>query len=269
MPATVIAERIGWTRSMTVLKDRVRELRPLYLPADPCQRTEYRPGELAQWDLWFPPAKIPLGHAQEATLPVIVGVSGYSRWIIARMIPSREAHDILLGHLACLLDLGGVPRAASMTTRRRWCHRHGGKATLTAPFQRFRGTLGMSVIVCKPGDPEAKGLVERANQLSGDELHARPSVHLTAGLQRATGELVAPSQRSGACDAAVPARRPDRRGPRRDDGAAAGAARPRVASRRNGWAVTIGCGSAPATTRCIPERSAGGSKCAWTSTRSW
>src|SRR5690348_3312776 len=45
MPVTVIAERIGWTRSLTVLKDRVRELRPLYLPADPSSRTEYRPGE--------------------------------------------------------------------------------------------------------------------------------------------------------------------------------------------------------------------------------
>jgi hypothetical protein len=41
--------------------------------------------------------------------------------------------------------------------------RHNGRPTLTAPFQRFRGTLGMGVIVCKPGDPEAKGLVERAN----------------------------------------------------------------------------------------------------------
>jgi hypothetical protein len=29
MPATVIAERIGWTRGLTVLKDRVRELRPV------------------------------------------------------------------------------------------------------------------------------------------------------------------------------------------------------------------------------------------------
>src|SRR5918994_4392828 len=110
MPATVIAERIGWERSMTVLKDRVRELRPLFLPADPCQRTENRPGELAQWDLWFPPVKIALGQGQAATLPVIVGVSGYSRTITARMIPSREAHDILLGHLACLLEFGGVPR---------------------------------------------------------------------------------------------------------------------------------------------------------------
>lgn len=31
MPATVIAERIGWERSMTVLKDRVRDLRPLFV----------------------------------------------------------------------------------------------------------------------------------------------------------------------------------------------------------------------------------------------
>jgi transposase len=39
MPATVIAERIGWTRGLTVLKDRVRELRPAYLPPDPASRT--------------------------------------------------------------------------------------------------------------------------------------------------------------------------------------------------------------------------------------
>jgi len=163
MPATVIAERIGWERSMTVLKDRVRELRPLFSPADPCQRTEYRPGELAQWDLWFPPVKIPLGQAQQATLPVIVGVSGYSRTITARMIPSREAHDILLGHLACLLDLGAVPRKGVYDNEAALVSRHNGRPTLTPPFQRFRGTLGMGVIVCKPGDPEAKGLVERAN----------------------------------------------------------------------------------------------------------
>ena len=35
MPATVIAERVGWGHGITILKDRVRELRPLYLPPDP------------------------------------------------------------------------------------------------------------------------------------------------------------------------------------------------------------------------------------------
>jgi transposase len=163
MPATVIAERLGWTRSMTVMKDRVRELRPLYLPADPCQRTEYRPGELAQWDLWFPATKIPLGQSQSKVLPVIVGVSGYSRWITARMIPSREAHDILGGHLACLLELGAVPRNGVYDNEAALVSRHNGRPNLTEPFQRFRGTLGMGAVICKPGDPEAKGLVERAN----------------------------------------------------------------------------------------------------------
>ena len=32
MPATVIAGRIGWDRSVRVLRDRVAELRPAYLP---------------------------------------------------------------------------------------------------------------------------------------------------------------------------------------------------------------------------------------------
>lgn len=110
MPVTVIAERIGWNRGMTVLKDRVRELRPLFLPPDPSSRTEYQPGELAQWDLWFPPTPVPLEDGSLAKPPVLVGVSGYSRVIVAEMIPSREAHDILSAHLHCLSDLGGVPR---------------------------------------------------------------------------------------------------------------------------------------------------------------
>ena len=63
MPATVIAERIGWQRGRTILQERVAELRPLFLPPDPVQRTVYAPGELAQWDLWFPPADIPVSTA--------------------------------------------------------------------------------------------------------------------------------------------------------------------------------------------------------------
>ena len=163
MPATVIAERIGWTGGRTVFRERVAELRPIYLPADPCQRTDYRPGELAQWDLWFPEPRIPLDHGQEAMLPVIVGVSGYSRVIVARMIPTRRVHDILLGHLACLLVLGGVPRKGVYDNEAALVSRHGGRPTPTQAFQCFRGALGMGVVVNKPGDPEAKGLVERAN----------------------------------------------------------------------------------------------------------
>ena len=44
MPATVIAERIGWQRGITIFKERVAELRPLYLLQDPYQRTAIDPG---------------------------------------------------------------------------------------------------------------------------------------------------------------------------------------------------------------------------------
>ena len=163
MPATVIAERIGWERSLTVLKDRVRELRPLYLPPDPAGRTEYRPGELAQWDLWFPPADIPLENGKVEKPPVIIGLTGYSRVMVGKMIPTREAHDILSGNLACLLALGAVPKKGVYDNEGALVSRRGGKATLSAPFERFRGTLGMGVVVLRPADPESKGIVERHN----------------------------------------------------------------------------------------------------------
>jgi transposase len=165
MPATVIAERIGWTRSMTVLKDRIRELRPVYLPPDPASRTSYEPGELAQCDLWFPDVDIPLGAGQNGRgkVPVLVVVQGYSRWICARLIPSRQAEDLFAGHWELIRSLGAVPRSLvwdGESAVGRW---RGQRAELTAATQAFRGTLGIKVVLCKPKDPETKGLVERAN----------------------------------------------------------------------------------------------------------
>src|SRR3954454_17418675 len=87
MPATVIAERIGWTRGLTVLKERVAELRPAYLPVDPASRTSYEPGQIAQCDLWFGDVQLAGGPGQGApatALPVLVMVSAYSRCLTAR-----------------------------------------------------------------------------------------------------------------------------------------------------------------------------------------
>lgn len=66
MPATVIAERIGWERSIRVLSARVAELRPVYLPPDPASRTTYVAGEIAQCDFWFPPIELPVGSGRPA-----------------------------------------------------------------------------------------------------------------------------------------------------------------------------------------------------------
>jgi transposase len=163
MPATVIAERIGWDRSLTVLKDRVRQLRPLFVPPDPASRTTYAPGELAQCDLWFPPVDIPLGAGQVGRPPVLVMVAGYSRWMSAVLLPSRQAPDLLAGHWQLLGRLGAVPRALVWDNETAVGSWRGGHPKLTEDFEGFRGTLGIRVIQCRPRDPEAKGLVERAN----------------------------------------------------------------------------------------------------------
>jgi transposase len=166
MPATVIAERIGWTRSLTVLKDRVRELRPAYLPPDPASRTAYAAGEVAQCDLWFPAITLPVGFGQTrpaARLPVLVMVTGYARWLTARLIPSRAAEDLFAGWWQLLQGLGAVPRVLVWDGEGAVGQRRRRQTVLTEQAHGFRGVLGAKIIICNPADPEAKGLVERAN----------------------------------------------------------------------------------------------------------
>jgi transposase len=166
MPATVIAERIGWTRSIRVLRGRVAELRPAYLPPDPAGRTSYAPGEIAQCDLWFPPIQLPVGFGQTrrpAQLPVLTMVTGYSRWLSARLIPTRSAADLFAGWWELLAGLGAVPRVLVWDGEGAIGRWRGGRVELTAECQGFRGTLATKVIVCRPADPEAKGLIERAH----------------------------------------------------------------------------------------------------------
>lgn len=163
MPATVIAERIGWDRSLTVLKDRVRELRPVYAPADPASRTSYGPGERAQCDLWFPPAPVPLGFGQVDSPPVLVMVAGYSRWLSATILPTRHTPDLVLGQWAVIRQLGAVPRELVWDNESGVGRYGGATPRLTAGFAALRGMLGTRVRILRPRDPESKGLVERAN----------------------------------------------------------------------------------------------------------
>jgi transposase len=166
MPATVIAERIGWARSIRVLSGRVAELRPAYLPPDPAGRTSYEPGEVGQCDLWFPPIALPVGFGQvrrPAQLPVLTMVCGYSRWLSAVLIPTRAAADLFGGWWQLIKALGAVPRVLVWDGEGAIGRWRGGKVELTAECQAFRGTLAAKVIVCKPADPEAKGLIERAH----------------------------------------------------------------------------------------------------------
>ncbi|MEU7920737.1 IS21 family transposase [Micromonospora zamorensis] len=163
MPSTVIMERVGWIRGKTVFCDRVQQLRPLFRRPDPAQRTDYLPGELAQCDLWFPPADVALGFGQVGRPPVLVMVSGYSRWLSAVMIPSRQSPDLLAGHWTLISGWDRTPKALVWDNESAVGQWRAGRPQLTEAMNAFRGTLGIKVIQCRPADPEAKGLVERAN----------------------------------------------------------------------------------------------------------
>jgi transposase len=166
MPATVIAERIGWDRSVRVLRDRVAELRPAYLPPDPASRTAYAAGEIAQCDLWFPPIMLPVGCGQvrrPAQLPVLTMVCAYSRWLMGVLIPTRTASDLFAGWWQLIAGLGAVPRVLVWDGEGAIGRWRAGRPELTADCQAFRGTLGAKVVVCRPADPEAKGVIERAH----------------------------------------------------------------------------------------------------------
>ena len=161
MPATVIAERVGWMGASSVLRARVALLRPLFRGADPADRTIYAAGEIVQCDLWFPAKVVPDGAGTLLAPPVLTMVAAYSRFVMAVMLPTRTSGDLLAGMWQLLgTALGASPKTlvwdneAGIGQHRR----------LTAGARSFAGTLGTRIYQTAARDPEAKGMVERANQ---------------------------------------------------------------------------------------------------------
>ncbi|WP_307484247.1 IS21 family transposase [Pseudarthrobacter sulfonivorans] len=160
MPATVLAERVGWSGSPAWFRENVARIRPEYAPADPADRISYEPGDQAQCDLWFPEVRIPVGTGKPRVLPVLVMVSSHSRFIMARMLPSRMTGDLLAGMWELIGSLGAVPR------RLIWDNETGigRRNSYAAGVAAFAGVLATRIVQVKPYDPESKGVVERANQ---------------------------------------------------------------------------------------------------------
>lgn len=57
MPASVVAERVGWTGSASCVRKRIALVRVECAPRDPADRIDYQAGDQAQCDLWFPPGR--------------------------------------------------------------------------------------------------------------------------------------------------------------------------------------------------------------------
>ena len=154
-------EEQGYEGSKTILDDLLRELRPRFLPPPRSfQRTRYRPGELAQFDLCEPRSEIPVGYGQTRRGYIVTCELPYSRAFAGALVFSKEFADIAFGMSRCLSGLGALPlklvwdREGAIAPRGR----------PTQEFLAFCGELSLGWIILDAGDCQAKGALERSHR---------------------------------------------------------------------------------------------------------
>jgi Mu transposase-like protein len=156
-----LLQPLGYEGGETILKEHVREVRPLFLSVRTYQRTVYLPGELAQCDLWEPRREIPVGYGQTRRAYVVTVTLCWSRVSAGALIFSKEALDIEAGLRRCLVRLGGLPKKL-VWDREGALHAGGGRPS--EAFAAFCGQLRVGWLFLAPRDPEAKGVEERAHR---------------------------------------------------------------------------------------------------------
>jgi hypothetical protein len=103
-------------------------------------------------------------------------VSGCSRIIAARMLPTRTTGDLIDGHWKLLTGWNAVPRMLV-----RGNEADIGRGTVIGDFAAFAGLLVTRIHLCRPRDPEAKGVVERANGYLETSFLPGPHLHRIRG----------------------------------------------------------------------------------------
>jgi hypothetical protein len=113
-----------------------------------------------QCDLWFPGRVVPVGaDGRLADPPVLTMVAAFSGFIMALLLPSRTTGDLVAGMWQLLSGLGAVPKILVWDNESGIGQHH----RLTTGARSFAGTLGTRIYQTASRDPEAKGVIERAN----------------------------------------------------------------------------------------------------------
>jgi transposase len=178
VPATVVLQHLrkdGYAGGITILKEHLANVRPQFLGARSFQRTSYLPGEISQIDWWHTGRQIPVGKGATREAFGLVATLPASAAHAAVFTFGRTVADLIPAALGCFERLGGVPdkvvcdNDAAIVRERR-----GGVAVLHDEVASFFGQLGTKVVPLRPGDPQAKGQVERTNgYLDGSFLSLR------------------------------------------------------------------------------------------------
>jgi transposase len=164
-PATVILERLrplGYAGGITILKERLAELRPGFVAARSYQRTTYLPGELAHVDWWQTGVQIPVGRGASREAFGLVVSLPHSAAHSTVFTFSKTTADFCPALVGCLERLGGVSQAAVLDNDTAMVKpRRGGPARLVDDVAALFGVLCLRPIVLRPRFPEGKGQGER------------------------------------------------------------------------------------------------------------
>jgi transposase len=154
-------EKLGYRGGKTIVDDLLRELRPRFLPPPRSfQRTRYRPGELAQFDLCEPRSEIPVGFGQTRRGYVVTCELPYSRAFAGALVFSKEFSDIAFGMARCLRRVGALPQ--KLVWDREGAIAPNGRPTEN--FLAFCGQLALGWVILDAGDCQAKGALERSHR---------------------------------------------------------------------------------------------------------
>jgi transposase len=163
-PATVIIEHLrreGYDGGITILKEYLKKVRPLFSEAEARQRTTYLPGEIGHTDWWDTRVWVPVGKGATREVFVLVTTLPYSAAHSAVFSFSKTMADFLPAFSQTLLRLGGVSEKMVVDRDSSIVVPHSRPARLHDEVAAMFGGFRIRPVILGARRPQSKGQVER------------------------------------------------------------------------------------------------------------
>ena len=163
-PATVIIERLrreGYGGGITILKEYLAGVRPVFVRARSYQRTSYLPGEIGQTDWWDLPITVPVGRGTARPAHGVVTTLPHSAAHAVVFTFAKTVADFTPAFTGTMVRLGGAPEKMAVDRDASIVVPHSRPARLHTEVAAVFGAFRMGPVILAPRSPEHKGQVER------------------------------------------------------------------------------------------------------------